>query len=146
MVNCVSKKIELQKLMKKEAELTVKHPLKPHLDHTYRDIRLITDHEPSFTQSATWKKGRKFIQTWFNLTINFFFLKQRKIVPVVIHNCWPLFTKPQQANIVSWFKHYLSRHEELKDVYIPLYLKPASNLVGAPVGSMSHVDVLEIHK
>jgi hypothetical protein len=90
--------------------------------------------------------GRKFVQTWFNLTINFFFLKQRKIVPVVIQNCWPLFTKPQQANIVSWFKHYLSRHEELKDVYIPLYLKPASNLVGAPVGSMSHVDVLEIHK
>ena len=46
---------------------------------------------------------------------------------------------------MSWFKHYLYRHEELKDVYMPLYLKPASNLVGAPVGSMSQGDVLEIH-
>ena len=46
---------------------------------------------------------------------------------------------------MSWFKHYLSRHEDLKDVYMPLYLKPASNLVGAPIGSMSHGDVEFIH-
>ena len=46
---------------------------------------------------------------------------------------------------MSWFKHYLSRHHELDGVYIPLYLKPASNLVGAPLGSMSHADGRQIH-
>ena len=46
---------------------------------------------------------------------------------------------------MSWFKQYLSRHHEHDGLYIPLYLKPASNLVGAPLGSMSHADVLQLH-
>ena len=139
----VLKQLELKNLLSKEAELSAKHPSKPHIpDHKYRDIRLIRDQEPSFAQSTTWKKGKhKFIQTWHNFVVNFFFLKQKKIVPVAIHNCWKLFKKPQQANIVSWFKHYLSRHRELEGLYMPLFLKPASNLVGAPLGSMSHAEV-----
>ena len=46
---------------------------------------------------------------------------------------------------MSWFKRYLSRTKDLEEVYMPLYLKPASNLVGAPMGSMSHRDVEALH-
>ena len=53
----------------------------------------------------------------------------------------PCFAKPQQAIIVSWFLDYLKKHKELDKVYIPLYLKEASYLVGAPLGSMSHQEL-----
>ena len=47
---------------------------------------------------------------------------------------------------MSWFKRYLARHDKLETVFIPLYLKYASNLVGAPLGSMSHEELAQIHK
>ena len=68
------------------------------------------------------------------------------IVPVVVHNCWLCFTKPQQANIVSWFKVYLADHDELNDIHIPPYLKKAATLIGAPLGSMSHDEIGIVHQ
>jgi hypothetical protein len=47
---------------------------------------------------------------------------------------------------VSWFKHYLSEHEEFEDVYIPLFLKEASRLIGAPLGSMTHDELALVHR
>jgi len=75
--NCVTKKLELKKLLGKEAELSCKHPSKSHIpDHKYPDIRLIRDQEPAFAQSTTWKKGKhKFVESWHNLVIKFFFFK-----------------------------------------------------------------------
>jgi hypothetical protein len=53
----------------------------------------------------------------------------------------PCFAKPQQAIIVSWFLNYLKEHPKIKTVFIPLYLKEASYLVGAPLGSMSNKEL-----
>ena len=109
-IKCLTEKINLETLLMKEAEIKLVHPKRSHLSHTYRDIRLITDKEPQFPQAADWKKGEKFIKQWFNVVLQFYLPTQHRIVPVAVHNCWACFTKPQQANIVSWFKHYLSRH------------------------------------
>jgi hypothetical protein len=75
--NCVTKKLELKKLLDKEAVLSCKHPLKSHIpDHKYPYIRLIRDQEPAFAQSTTWIKGKhKFVEAWHNLVIKFFFFK-----------------------------------------------------------------------
>ena len=51
------------------------------------------------------------------------------------------FTKPQQANIVSRFVDYPSKHSELDHVYNPLCLKEAGQPVGAPLGIMSHQEI-----
>ena len=79
------------------------------------------------------------------MAIYFYLPSKRTIVPVVVHNCWTCFTKPQQANIVSWFKCYLAKQPELEEVRIPLYLKKAATLVGAPLGSMSNKELAQIH-
>jgi hypothetical protein len=42
--------------------------------------------------------------------VPFFLPKQSKIIQVGVHNCLRCFTKPQQANIVSWFVNYLTKH------------------------------------
>ena len=145
-IKCLTEKINLETLLMKEAEIKLVHPTRSHLSHTYRDIRLITDKDPQFPQAADWKKGEKFIRQWFNVVLQFYLPTQHRIVPVAVHNCWACFTKPQQMNIVSWFKHYLSKHKELDKLYMPLYLKEAGNLVGAPLGSMSHDEIAEVHK
>jgi hypothetical protein len=46
---------------------------------------------------------------------------------------------------VSWFVHYLSKHSELDKIYIPLCLKGAGQLVGAPLGSMKHSELEQLH-
>ena len=84
-------------------------------------------------------------KTWFNLGVYFFLPKQAKIILVGVHSCLICFTKPQLANILSWFMHHLSKHKELKKVYIPLCLKQAGQLVGAPLGSMKHEELEEVH-
>ena len=40
---------------------------------------------------------------------------------------------------------YIKNHPELDHIYIPLLYKKASNLVGAPLGSMTHEDVENMH-
>ena len=47
---------------------------------------------------------------------------------------------------MSWFRNYLQKNEDLDDVYIPLSLKDASKLVGAPLGSISLEDLMNVHK
>ena len=47
---------------------------------------------------------------------------------------------------MSWFRHYLQKDEDLDEVYIPLGLKDASKLVGAPLGSISLEDLAKVHK
>ena len=47
---------------------------------------------------------------------------------------------------MSWFRHYLQKNEEMDAVYIPLGLKDASKLVGAPLGSISLEDLMNVHK
>ena len=47
---------------------------------------------------------------------------------------------------MSWFRHYLQKHEDLDAVYIPLGLKDASKLVGAPLGSISLEDLMNFHR
>ena len=83
---------------------------------------------------------------WFNLGLHFYLPKTRKLIGVAVYNCWEAFKKPQQVKIVSWFKYYLSKHPEIEGVLIPLGLKAASKLVGAPLGSMSHQDVQQIYE
>ena len=53
---------------------------------------------------------------------------------------------PQQAAIVSFFIQYLQEHEELDHILIPLLFKKASNLVGAPLGSMTHEQLEDMHQ
>ena len=53
---------------------------------------------------------------------------------------------PQQAAIVSFFIKYLQEHEELDHILIPLLFKKASNLVGAPLGSMTHEELEDMHQ
>ena len=104
----------------------------------YREIYIIVDIEPEFIPDIDSKPGAKVKPTWFNWGPHFYFPKAGKIFVIAVHNCFEAFTKPQQTKIASWFKHYLSEHPELDQVFLPLYLKPASNLVGAPLGSMTH--------
>ena len=94
-----------------------------------------------FIQYEDWKAPEKEIKKWYNLGLFFFFKKASKILLVGVHNCMPCFAKPQQAIIVSWFLDYLKEHPKIKTVFIPLYLKEASYLVGAPLGSMSHKEL-----
>ena len=94
-----------------------------------RNIVLIRDQEPRFFPVT---------KSWFNLGAYLFLPKQARIILVSVHNCLGCFAKPQQANIVSWFVNYLSKHKDLKNVYIPLCLKEAGQLVGAPLGSMRY--------
>ena len=63
---------------------------------------------------------------------------------VIINHCFDFFTKPERLNILSWFRHYLEEHRDL-EVYIPLHMKPASGLVGAPLGTLTHEEVVDIH-
>ena len=97
--------------------------MRKHETHTYHEIYLITDKEPQFIQYEDWKVGEPETKEWYNLGLYFYLPHARKVLLVGVHNCMQCFTKPQQANIVSWFKHYLSRNEELEDIMIPLYLK-----------------------
>ena len=136
---------KLSALMAKEPVLSVQHPKKLHRTVDYQHIVLIRDREPKFIPNADQKHGDKVKKTWYNLGMYFCLPKQGKIILVGVHNCFSCFSKPQQANIVSWFVHYLSKHAELDKVYIPLCLKQAGQLVGAPLGSMKHEELEQIH-
>ena len=103
------------------------------------------DKAPIFIQFDTWKEGDPVIEQWYNMGLWFYLRKANKIVLVGIHNCWKCFTMPQQAAIVSWFIKYVSEHPELDHVYIALMYKKASNLVGAPLGSLTHEEVENMH-
>ena len=81
-----------------------------------------------------------------NVAIKFYVPSKHLIVAVVVHNCWRCFTKPQQANILSWFKEYLADHDILNHIQIPALLKKAATLVGAPLGSISHEEIGIIHQ
>ena len=116
--------------------LEVEHPVKKTKSVDYRNIVLIWDQEPRFFPET---------KSWFNLGAYFFLPKRARIILVSVHNCLSCFVKPQQANIVSWFVNYLSKHKNLKNVYIPLCLKEAGQLVGAPVGSMKNEELEQIH-
>jgi hypothetical protein len=106
---------------------------------------LIRDREPMFIPNADQKYGAKVKKRWHNLGMYFCLPKQGKIILVSVHHCFSCFSKPQQANIVSWFVHYLSKHSELDKIYIPLCLKGAGQLVGAPLGSMKHSELEQLH-
>jgi hypothetical protein len=136
----------LKTFLVKEDENFVCHPIRTHEKLRYREIYIIVDLEPEFIPDIDTKPGAKVKPTWYNLGLYFYFPKAGKIFVVAVHNCWEAFIKPQQVKIASWFKHYLSKHPELNEVFLPLYLKPASNLVGAPLGSMTHADVQKIHE
>ena len=127
---------KLATLLAKEARLEVQHPVKKTKAVEYRNIVLIRDREPKFISPQ---------KTWFNLGVYFFLPKQARLILVSVHHCLSCFTKPQQANIVSWFVHHLSKHSNLSKVYIPLCLKQAGQLVGAPLGSMKHEELEQIH-
>ena len=114
---------KLSALLVEEDLLEVQHPVKKHKTVDYRNIVLIRDRQPRFFPVT---------KSWFNLGVYFFLPKQARIILVSVHNCFSCFAKPQQANIVSWFVHYLYKHSNLKDVYIPLCLKQAGQLVGPP--------------
>ena len=116
--------------------LEVQHPVKMTKTMEYRNIVLIRDLEPRFFPMT---------KSWFNLGAYFFLPKQARIILVSVHNCLSCFVKPQQANIVSWFVNYLSKHKNLKNVYIPLCLKEAGQLVGAPHGSMKNWELEQVH-
>ena len=121
--------------------MTVEHPQKKYKPEKVRNIILITGRTPYFIPPYDWKQGDAEVKSWFNLAVYFFLPRQCKIILVAVHSCLRCFKKPQQANIVSWFVDYLSKHSELDQVYIPLCLKEAGQLVGAPVGSMTHLEV-----
>ena len=142
----MTERVQLAELLQDVEELTVMYKRGLMAPHSYPNIRLISDWEPDFIQYDTWREGDEEIKQWYNVAISFYIPQKRQIVPVAVHNCWTVFTKPQQANIVSWFKEYLAKHDELNDINIPLYLKKAATLVGAPLGSMSHLDVEQIHQ
>ena len=137
---------ELNRFYVKEEENVVVHPKKKTCFCKYHEIYLITDIKPEFIADADWEEGdEEPKKEWYNLGLHFYLPKAKKIIAVAVHNCWEVFRKPQQVKIVSWFKYYLSQHPELEGVFIPLGLKAASRLVGAPLGSMSHKDVQQIH-
>jgi hypothetical protein len=113
--------------------------------HKFREIYLVRDKAPIFIQLDTWKEGDPKIEQWYNLGLWFYLRKANKVVLVGVHNCMKCFTMPQQAAIVSFFIKYVKDHPELDHVYIPLLFKKASNLVGAPLGSLTHKEVENLH-
>jgi hypothetical protein len=141
----IAERAKLADYMKKEGWVTVEHPEKKYKPEKCRNIILITGRTPFFIPPYDWKQGDAEVKSWFNLAVYFFLPKQCKIILVAVHSCLRCFTKPQQANIVSWFVDYLSKHSELDHVYIPLCLKEAGQLVGAPLGSMTHLEVYQVH-
>jgi len=140
------KPAELKSLLSKEDEKEAFHPVRKTESKWYREIFLITDLEPEFIPDIEWKEGEEVKKHWYSMALHFYLPKAKKIIPVCVHNCWFIFSKHQQAKIASWFKHYLTEHDELDTVFIPLFLKEASRLVGAPLGSMTHQEVQQVHE